>query len=332
MTGNLFAFTRAAAAHLADGGLFRLDAGLALVAHVEGAGARAALASASGRIDLLADDLVARLVNAVLARGAEPLFVVARVGGDGLDEARVAVLGRELHRSCTANACALAGLEIDEVRAGVYVSGAFDVSAAVVGRADVSNAPPPVDEAGDERGPRVARASPLDVDAVRSGDALIGLLDPSVHPRILAEVLGDATDGESSAGPANRDALETPQPSYRDAVAAICAAAAVRSAAYVGRTLFDDVPRALPRGVQAVFEPARWDVPATSAEIVRRCALDHDTAFRNLGMGIGFVLVVPVTDIAKALAASPLARVVGFVQPRRDDDPPVVVRAPRANR
>jgi hypothetical protein len=38
---------------------------------------------------------------------------------------------------------------------------------------------------------------------------------------------------------------------------------------------------------------------------------------------------VPIADVDRALAAAPGARVVGFVQPRRDGEPRVVVRPAR---
>ena len=47
-------------------------------------------------------------------------------------------------------------------------------------------------------------------------------------------------------------------------------------------------------------------------------------------MGVGYTLIVPITDVEKALTAAPGARVVGFVQPRREREPQVVVRAGRA--
>jgi hypothetical protein len=38
---------------------------------------------------------------------------------------------------------------------------------------------------------------------------------------------------------------------------------------------------------------------------------------------------VPIADVDAALSAAPGARVVGFVQPRRDEEPRVVVRPAR---
>ncbi len=312
MTDNLFAFTRAAAAHLADGGLFRLDAERALVGRTAGAGARAALAAACETYDGLASDVVARLVNAIVGAGAEPLFVLARLSGSGVDGAPVERLVQELHRACAANACALVAADASEAP-DVYADGRFDLTAGIVGMLELAKAP--------------------DVDSVRSGDALVGLLDPSLSApgcaRLLSRARGEAIDAElrQLAG-----TLLVPQPSYHAAVHAIRAAATVRSMAYVEHDLFRDVPRALPENVAGVFEPARWDVPPAIDALVRRAQLDHEGRFRALAMGIGLVLVVPLTEIAKTLAAAPDARVVGFVQPRRAGDPAVVVRAPRAPR
>jgi len=64
-------------------------------------------------------------------------------------------------------------------------------------------------------------------------------------------------------------------------------------------------------------------------ELVARGNLSHEERYRTLNMGVGYTLIVPITDVAKALGAAPGARVVGFVQPRREGDPQVIVRPAR---
>ncbi len=96
-----------------------------------------------------------------------------------------------------------------------------------------------------------------------------------------------------------------------------------------GGGLLDNVPRTLPDGVAAVFEQTRWDVPPLMRELVSRGNLAHDERYRTLNMGIGYTLILPITDVTAALAAAPGARVVGFVQPRREGDPRVIVRPAR---
>ena|GEM_PF-3986024 len=330
MTGNLFAFTRAAAAHLADGAVFRLDSERALLGRTTGAGARAAYAAAHRLHAAIPGDLLARLVNAVVAQDAEPLFVLARIAGSALAEDLGASLAGGLHRACVENGCALAAFESDDVPEA-YAPGRFDLSAAIVGRLRMPHGRVPAGHAGAARSAPAedvdeSAAAPLDVDAVRSGDAIVGLFDPSVGPHGFALLAASkAIDGDPAA-------MLVAQPSYRDDLRAIRARCAVRSIAYVEHSLYDDVPRALPVALAAVFEPARWDPPPAVAHVVAAAALAHDAAFRALPMGIGMVLLVPLADVTKALSASARARVVGFVQPRRAGEPPVVVRAPRAPR
>ena len=96
-----------------------------------------------------------------------------------------------------------------------------------------------------------------------------------------------------------------------------------------GGGLIDNVARTLPARCTAVFEQARWSVPPIMAELVRRGDLAVAERYRTLNMGIGFTLIVPFMDAAKAIAAVPAARVVGFVSPRQPDGPAVVVHPAR---
>jgi phosphoribosylformylglycinamidine cyclo-ligase len=93
--------------------------------------------------------------------------------------------------------------------------------------------------------------------------------------------------------------------------------------------LIDNVPRTLPSSCMAVFEQSRWSVPPIMAELVRRGNLEHEERYRTLNMGVGYTLIVPFMDAAKAIAAVPSAKVVGFVSPRQPDGPAVAVHAAR---
>ncbi len=56
---------------------------------------------------------------------------------------------------------------------------------------------------------------------------------------------------------------------------------------------------------------------------------DTKNATARLNMGVGYTLIVPFMDAAKAIAAVPSATVVGFVSPRQPDGPAVVVHPAR---
>jgi phosphoribosylaminoimidazole (AIR) synthetase len=70
-------------------------------------------------------------------------------------------------------------------------------------------------------------------------------------------------------------------------------------------------------------------VPALQRELIARGGLAHEERYRTLNMGVGFTLIVPLSDAPKALAAVPAAQVVGWVEARADDEPQVVVHPAR---
>jgi phosphoribosylformylglycinamidine cyclo-ligase len=127
------------------------------------------------------------------------------------------------------------------------------------------------------------------------------------------------------------DALLAPHVSYYQAVRAIQAVATVKTMSHItGGGLLENVPRTLPSGVKAVFEAARWEVPPIMTELVRRGNLQPHESYRTLNMGIGYTLIVPLADAAKAVAAAPGARVVGWVERREGDEPQVLIHPARA--
>ena len=79
------------------------------------------------------------------------------------------------------------------------------------------------------------------------------------------------------------------------------------------------------RTCKAVFEQQRWSVPPILAELVRRGDLGARNGIACFNMGVGFTLVVPVTDAAAAIAAVPGAKVVGWIESRIGEEPRVVV-------
>jgi phosphoribosylformylglycinamidine cyclo-ligase len=119
-------------------------------------------------------------------------------------------------------------------------------------------------------------------------------------------------------------------PSYYQAVRAIQRVAQVKAMAHItGGGLLDNVPRTLPENVKAVFEQQRWRVPPIIAELVCRGNLEEHERYRVFNMGIGYTLVVPLSDAAAALKATDGAKVVGWIETRTADEPQVIVHPAR---
>ncbi|MGD1065395.1 MAG: phosphoribosylformylglycinamidine cyclo-ligase [Vulcanimicrobiaceae bacterium] len=295
-------------------GLFRLpgDSKRALVGSADGVGTKLLIAAALKRYDTVGADLVNHCVNDILVTGADPLFFLDYLAVGKLDADLAALVVSGVHRACRENGCALLGGETAEMP-GVYRPEHFDLAGTIVGLVELDAMPDP--------------------NRVADGDAIIGLPAVGLHTNgyslarsLIPEDEYAAPFAESTYG----DALLAPHPSYLVPVRAIRAVADVKSMAHItGGGLLDNVPRTLPEHAKAVFEQTRWEVPAIMVELVRRGNLAVEERYRTLNMGVGYTLIVPFTDVDAALAAAPQARVVGFVQPRRDDEPRVVVHTAR---
>jgi phosphoribosylformylglycinamidine cyclo-ligase len=97
-----------------------------------------------------------------------------------------------------------------------------------------------------------------------------------------------------------------------------------------GGGLLENVPRTLPPSVKAVFEQSRWEIPPLFAELCKRGNLQHEEKYRTFNMGIGYTLVVPLADAAKAVSAVPGAKVVGWIEARSGSEAQAVVHPARA--
>ena len=295
-------------------GLFRLpgDAKRALVGSTDGVGTKLLIAVALGRYDTVGADLVNHCVNDILVTGADPLFFLDYLAVGRLDPEVAALIVSGVHHACRANGCALLGGETAEMP-GVYRADHFDLAGTIVGIVELDAMPDP--------------------NRVQPGDAIVGLPAVGLHTNgytLARAVIAEAEYGAPFADATYGDALLAPHPSYLEPVRAIRRVADVKTMAHItGGGLLENVPRTLPDHAAAVFEQTRWDVPAVMSEIVRRAGLAHDERYRTLNMGVGYTLIVPIADVDAALSAAPGARVVGFVQPRRDEEPRVVVRPAR---
>jgi len=284
----------------------------ALVASADGVGTKIMIAARMNRYDGVGRDLVNHCVNDILVVSATPLFFLDYLAVGKLEPAMAADVVRGVAQACRDNGMALLGGETAEMP-GLYKAGDFDLAGTIVGIVDIAEIP--------------------NKERVVEGDAILGLPSVGLHTNgyTLARALIPAAEYGAPMGDGTMlDALLAPHPSYAAEVRAIQAVADVKAMAHItGGGLIDNVPRTLPAGMRAVFEQTRWTVPPIMAELVARGELGDEERYRTLNMGVGYTLIVPFMDVAKALAAVPSATVVGFVAPRASGDPPVVVHPAR---
>jgi phosphoribosylformylglycinamidine cyclo-ligase len=296
------------------GGIFRLPGSgdRALVASTDGVGTKILVAAELERYDSVGGDLVNHCVNDILVVNATPMFFLDYFATGKLDPAVAAAVVGGCAQACRAHNCALLGGETAEMP-GLYAPKHFDLAGTIVGSVDISDVPNPA--------------------SVEPGDAIVGLPSIGLHTNgySLARALIPRDEWTRPFnGTTYADALLAPHPSYYDAVRAIQAVAQVKTMAHItGGGLLENVPRTLPPNAKAIFEAARWSVPPIMQELVRRGNLRYEEKYRTLNMGIGYTLIVPFVDAAKAAAAVPGAKVVGWIEQRDGDEPQVVIHESR---
>jgi phosphoribosylformylglycinamidine cyclo-ligase len=292
------------------GGIFKLPGGgdRALVASADGVGTKILIAAELQRYDGIGRDLVNHCVNDILVVNAAPMFFLDYFAAGKLDPVIAAAVVEGCAQACRAHNCALLGGETAEMP-GLYSATHFDLAGTIVGIVDVKDIPQP--------------------DTVMPGDAIVGLPSVGLHTNgySLARALIPRDEWTKRFnGGSYADALLAEHPSYYNAVRAIEKVAQVRTMAHItGGGLLENVPRTLPDNVKAVFDSSRWSVPAIMLELVRRGNLTYEEKYRTLNMGIGYTLIVPSGDAAKAAAAAPGARIIGAIEPRAADEPQVVI-------
>jgi phosphoribosylformylglycinamidine cyclo-ligase len=297
------------------GGLFASPgADRVLVATTDGVGTKLEIARLLDRHEVVGTDLVHHCVNDAMAMGAEPLFFLDYFSTSRIDPAVFARVVGAMADACAAHGCALLGGETAEMP-GMYGPGAYDVAGFLVGM--------------------VAREAVLRPDAVREGDACIGLPSSGLHTNgytlaraICAKIAGaqgrDMKDALTTPHPGLEgrtlgDALLAPHTSYLSQFRALRASTHVRSIAHLtGGGWEGNLPRALPAGLGAVIDRGTWDVPPIFSVLAELGSVPEIDQWDTWNMGIGLVVIVPASDAAAALRVVPGAVTIGRVEATSD--------------
>ncbi len=293
------------------GGAFSIPDGYReplLIASADGVGTKTAIASAVGRFDTIGIDLVAMCADDVVCTGAEPLAFLDYVAVGRLDPVDVAELVGSVAAGCREAGAELVGGETAE-HPGVLDAQEFDLAGCCIGV--------------------VERSSRIDGSAVQAGDVIVGLASSGLHSNgyslvrsLIAEwdldlaepyqarlrrTLGDAVTDKLLAVAPNEamatlgDILLTPTRIYARAVLAAREAAAIHGLAHItGGGLPGNVPRALPDGLGARLDPARWSMPSAMLLFGALGGLDEEELRATFNGGIGMVAVLPADEVAAA--------------------------------
>jgi phosphoribosylformylglycinamidine cyclo-ligase len=266
-------------------------AGELLVASTDGVGTKVMIARARGTMQSVGEDLVNHCVNDILVQGARPLFFLDYIAMSTMQPSLVRQIIDGLAKACRENVCALIGGETAEMP-GVYRDQEVDVAGTIVGC--------------------VKREHLLDGSKVRAGDVLIGLPSSGLHTNgyslarkvLFADAKLELDDRpQQLQGRTVGDALLAVHRSYLKPCLPLVERGQLTAMAHItGGGLPDNVPRVLPKDLDARIATARIPPLPIAELIVERGRVERAEAYRVLNMGVGMVLFVRPDHQAAVLA------------------------------
>jgi len=278
------------------GGLFDLKAcgftDPVLVAANDGVGTKLKLAIDTGLHTGVGVDLVAMCVNDLAVQGAQPLFFLDyfATGKLNVDEAEIVIAG--IADGCRQAGCALIGGETAEMP-GMYAKGDYDLAGFAVGAVEREAILPKTGDMVD-------------------GDLVLGLFSSGVHSNgfsLVRRVLELNGIGYDVALPFAPDvtagqALIRPTRIYVKAMLAVLAKHKVKGFAHItGGGLTENLPRAVPEGLDIEVNLSTWKLPALFGWLQKLGGIDPGEMLRTFNCGIGMTAIVAAEETDAVIAA-----------------------------
>jgi phosphoribosylformylglycinamidine cyclo-ligase len=288
------------------GALVELPAGYrrpVLVAGTDGVGTKLRLAIDTGRHDTIGIDLVAMCANDVVVQGAEPLFFLDYYATGKLQLGVAEAVIRGIVEGCVQAGAALVGGETAEMP-GMYHGADYDLAGFCVGV--------------------VEKDAIIDGSTVAAGDAIVGLSSSGPHSNgysLIRKLV--AVDGASAStvleGRNLFDRLLAPTRIYVKPLLALLKALPVHGLAHItGGGLTDNLPRALPAGLEAVLVRESWPVDPVFTWLQRTAGISAAEMYRTFNCGIGMAVIVPVAHAQATVqflaARGESAQIIGEVR------------------
>lgn len=261
-------------------GLYALPKGYAepmLVGCTDGVGTKLKIAFLADKHDTVGIDLVAMNVNDLLCCGAKPLFFLDYFACGKLDVDTAETVIKGISEGCRQGECQLLGGETAEMP-GFYEPGEYDLAGFATGVVD--------------------KAKVIDGSKVREGDILLGIPSSGLHSNGYSLVR--SVFSEKELAKRWKEFLE-PTTIYVSALKPLIEyeRPILKGMAHItGGGFIDNIPRFLPKGLQARITERSWPVPELFHEIQKKAKLPDTEMYRTLNMGIGLVMAVAPQDVS----------------------------------
>ncbi len=247
-----------------------------LVGCTDGVGTKLKLAFLADKHDTVGIDLVAMNVNDLLCSGAKPLFFLDYFACGKLNVDKAEDVVRGIVNGCEQSNCVLLGGETAEMP-GFYAAGEYDLAGFAVGVVDKPRA--------------------ITGKTVRPGDIILGLPSSGLHSNGYSLIRKLFSEAELKR---RMDEFLEPTRIYVKALMPLIEKKkpVIKAMAHItGEGFIGNIPRVLPKGMQARITRGSWPVPELFQEIQKRAAIPDEEIFNTLNMGIGMVLVVSPKDV-----------------------------------
>ena len=274
------------------GGVFEPDfSGIkrpVFVSGTDGVGTKLKLAFLLDKHDTVGIDCVAMCVNDVVCCGAKPLFFLDYIAlGKNVPE-RVAAIVAGVAEGCVQSGAALVGGETAEMP-GFYPEDEYDLAGFCVGMADGDNL--------------------IDGSRTETGDVMIALPSSGVHSNGFSRVRkvfdverADLSAYSSLLGKPLGECLLTPTKIYVKPMLALFKAVGVKGVSHItGGGFYENIPRALPKGMCARIKRSALRIPPIFGLIAEKGGIPERDMFNTFNMGVGMVATVPAAQADEAL-------------------------------
>ena len=277
-------------------GLFRLDVAKyrhpVLASSTDGVGTKLVIAQQMDIHDTVGIDLVAMVVDDLVACGAEPLFLLDYIACGEVVPDRISEIGAGIADGCRYAGCALLGGETAE-HPGVMRREEYDISGTGVGVVEYDDI--------------------LGRDRVDVGDVVIAMRSSGLHSngyslvrhvllgagRLRLDTIVEEFGSQRSLG----EELLTPTKIYAKDCLDLIKECEVHALAHVtGGGIPGNLVRVLPDHVDAIVDRSTWR-PQPIFELVRaKGRIDDAEMESTFNMGVGMFAVVGAEDSDRALA------------------------------
>ena len=277
-----------------------------LLSGTDGVGTKLKIAFLMNRHDTIGIDCVAMCVNDVACAGGEPLFFLDYIACGKNYPEKIADIVKGVAEGCKQAGCALIGGETAEMP-GFYPVDEYDLAGFAVGIVDQDEI--------------ITGAN------LKDGDVLIGIASSGIHSngyslvRKVFEMREDVLNRyNETLGSTLGDALLTPTKIYVNALKSLKnGGVTVKACSHItGGGFYENIPRMLPDGKNAVIRKNSYEVPAIFRLLAKEGNIEEQMMYNTYNMGIGMMIAVNSGDADKAVrlltACGETAYIVGEIK------------------